>query len=315
MRSTIIRSFFSIALALSLVPPAFAIQDPASMSADQKKAKAKSLFQEGNAAMEAGDYNTALSKYEQAYGTYAPNLHIFNFNIGSAAKAGGDCVKAKQAFQRFLDLVPEHQERKTAQEAIAEMERSGCGQAPASAALAPSTPAVTDEESAPIGPVAAEDEESPILRSRRSEREDAAEKEYQKRESKQVSRLMLTGIVLGSVGFLGVVAGFVAGGLAYRDAKTLANLSGAGPSGFPNGSYADEKTFEIDQRRQDLNLIAPIALAGGAALLATGVALMIVDRKKRGKRSKRAASSDAELTGIVPTVLPSGGGAAATFRF
>ena len=65
------------------------------------------------AAMDAGDFTTALEKFESAYNDYIgveiareiPMLHVFNFNIAQAAYELGDCVKAQKAYQRFLDLV------------------------------------------------------------------------------------------------------------------------------------------------------------------------------------------------------------------
>jgi tetratricopeptide (TPR) repeat protein len=71
----------------------------------------KGLYQEGVAAMSAKQYDTALTKFKEAY-RYAPDLHLFTYNIGSAAEMAGDCNTARTYYGMFLDLVPEHPERK-----------------------------------------------------------------------------------------------------------------------------------------------------------------------------------------------------------
>ncbi len=72
---------------------------------------AKQLYEQALAAMEGENFDEALHLFEEAY-RYAPELHLFNYNIGSAAEKAGNCPKARIAYQRFLDLVPKHQERK-----------------------------------------------------------------------------------------------------------------------------------------------------------------------------------------------------------
>ena len=70
----------------------------------------KKLFAEGDVAMKKGDYQEAYTKFAEGY-RYAPHLHAFTFNIAAAAEALGDCNIAKQYYQMFYDLVPEHPER------------------------------------------------------------------------------------------------------------------------------------------------------------------------------------------------------------
>jgi tetratricopeptide (TPR) repeat protein len=74
----------------------------------------KQMFSEGEAAMKAGDHATALQKYYEGY-RYAPHLHVFTYSIGAAAEAMGDCRTAFTYYRMFLDLVPEHPERKSVQ--------------------------------------------------------------------------------------------------------------------------------------------------------------------------------------------------------
>lgn len=74
----------------------------------------KQMFGEGQAAMKAGDPATALTKFYEGY-RYAPHLHVFTYSIGEAAEATGDCRTAFTYYRMFLDLVPEHPERKSVQ--------------------------------------------------------------------------------------------------------------------------------------------------------------------------------------------------------
>lgn len=78
----------------------------------------KKLYGEGAAAMEAEDYALALTKFKEGY-RYAPNLHMFTFNIASAADAMDDCRTAQTYFQMFVDLVPKHPQRKAAKKRLA----------------------------------------------------------------------------------------------------------------------------------------------------------------------------------------------------
>jgi tetratricopeptide (TPR) repeat protein len=88
---------------------------------------AKKLFAEGTQAMMDGEYKTALEKFQVAY-RYAPDKHVFNFNIGMAALLAGDCNYAKASFEYFLTTVKKHPERKTAKQKLAEIAASGCAE-------------------------------------------------------------------------------------------------------------------------------------------------------------------------------------------
>jgi tetratricopeptide (TPR) repeat protein len=88
----------------------------------QQMEYAKQLYEQGVAAMDAKDYDEALRLFGDAY-RYAPQLHLFNFNIGNAAELAGDCQRARTAFRMFLDLVPEHPERGAVQVKLDELTR------------------------------------------------------------------------------------------------------------------------------------------------------------------------------------------------
>jgi len=297
-------------VAFAAPPPASPGADPASMTPEAKLGRAKQLFGEGLAALEAGDNATALNRFEDAYNNYAPDKHKFNFNIGTAAYGVGDCVRARAAFQRFLDLVTDDPNRGDAQVKIMEIDRSGC------ANVAPTT--TTPPLSTGTLPPEDEPEDAPILSSKRSEREDNIERERDADDAKRVSPLMITGALLTGLGAAGIIGGAVSIALANKKANDLANLASPGATGFPEGDYADDEVFDLDRNKLPRNNVATVIFfVAGGAMLATGIALLVVDgkRKKSSKKKDNTAMRKVQVVGVGPAALPRGGGASATVRF
>jgi len=85
--------------------------------------QAKKLYGEAMAAMEAKDFTTAVTKFEGAY-QFAPDKHAFNYNIASAAELAGDCRKAQNHYKMFLDLVPKHEARGSAEKTLAKLQKT-----------------------------------------------------------------------------------------------------------------------------------------------------------------------------------------------
>ncbi len=303
----------SLALSLSIALAPFsalaAVQDPATMTDEQKMEMAKTLYGEGDAAFNNGDSATALTKFEDAYNTYAPSLHVFNMNIGLAAYELGDCAKAKTAFQRFLDLVADHPSRGQAQEKLLEIERSGCANVVAQPEPAPVTTAPVSAEY--------ENQDAPELTSRRSAREEEIEKERDEDDANRASGKLIAGAVLAGVGGAGIIGGAIFLGVANSRANQLATLASPGPTGFPEGNYSDDSVANLDRNGlKNANTAAVGLLVGGGVLAAVGVTLIVLDRTGKKKAGdKNARSSGPRLTSVGPAVLPGGGGAAATLRF
>lgn len=313
------------ALARVAPPPAGPAADPTAMSDEDRMEVAKGLYGEGVASLEGGDAATALSKFESAYNDYAPGLHIFNYNIGQAAFELGDCVKAKTAMQRFLDLVPDHDLRGDATETILEIERSGCANSAAAAPVVTPAPTTTPT---PTGPSDLDNEDAPELTSRRDAREDQIEAEVEEKESKKAGPLLISGAVLAGVGGLALIGGAISLGLANKKANDLAGLASPGPTGFPNGNYSDDEVFQLDRNSLPANNAATIALfVGGGVLAAVGVSLLVVDAKKKkgrkkssGKDAKRdgsrsAAAKRPRLVGLGAGPMRGGAAASAAVRF
>lgn len=305
----------SLSLAFAPVPVFAATQDPATMSDADKLKRAKALYAEGDTAFKAGDAATALAKFEEAYNVYAPDLHVFNINIGLAAHELGDCVKAKTAFQRFLDLVSDHPARKQAQEKLLEIERSGCANV-----VAPQ-PDPTPVISEPIDP-SVENQDAPELTSRRSEREEAAESEREEENSRKASGKLIAGATLTGLGVASLIGGAVSLGIANKRANTLAELASPGPTGFPAGDYSDDDVANLDRTGLPAANSASIGLfVAGGVLTTVGVVLIVLDvtgKKKAALKGgdKNAREAGPRLTSIGPTLMRGGGGGvAASLRF
>lgn len=335
-----------LALLLSaalLVPPSVAqastasfVQDASEMSDEEKIERAKTLFGEGDAAFQGGNFGVALAKFEEAYNVYAPDIHVFNINIGLAAYELKDCGKAKVAFQRFLDLVPDHPARGEAQQKLLELERTGCGAPPEDDPAPVTTP--SDDESAfggsgSGGYVASDDDDAPVLTSSSKERKSRAAAERRANDAKK-KPLLIAGAVLTGVGVLALGGGGLSIALAAQKRNELQSLVGPSNTGFPGGVY-NEDVFRLDRNQLPANNYTTIALFGlGGAMTVTGIALIAVHfakKKKAGKadtgpaeawRRRRAADRAAALTVdglprvmLAPSWTPTGGGAMARVRF
>lgn len=305
------RSALAVVLSTSLAIPTSALAHAASpadeMSDEDRMERAKALFGSGQESFDGGDFSAALSQWEEAYNVYAPQLHLFNFNIAQAAFELGDCVKAKTAYQRFLDLVPDHPSRGDAQQRLLEIERSGCANAP------------VETEPAPIqstGP-ATDYDDAPILTSKTSERNEAIDRERKEKDSKK-RPLLIAGAVSAGVGVLSLVGGGVALGLANKEAKNLAGLASPSPTtGFPAGNYGDDDVFRADRNKlPGLNNASVALFVVGGVLLTAGVALIVTDVMRRKKNGGTSASRNRpQLVDMGPAMLQGGGGATATVRF
>ncbi|MEM9456000.1 MAG: hypothetical protein AAGF11_17600 [Myxococcota bacterium] len=312
----------SLALALcaslAAVPlPASAQQpDPASMSDEQKLERAKQLYAEAEAALNDDKAAEALAKFEQAYNDFAPELHLFNVNIGIAAQTVGDCIKAKKAFERFLDLVDKHQARKEAQARLLQIERSKCVE------KQEERERQAAEEAAAALQVAASEEgdnyDAPVL-----EANPLNDEEEEDEPTRNVRAKFLAGVVLTSVGGAALIGAGVSLGIANSRARELADLSSPGnTTGFSEAVYSDEEVAQLHQRGLPAANGASVGLfVGGGVLAAVGVTLIVLDRV--GKKAEgdvegeepSARRRGPRLTGLGPAIVRGGGGAAATLRF
>ncbi len=300
-----------VSLGISLAVPStgFASQDPESLTAQQME-YAKSQFADGEALYQGGDYKGAVKKYETAY-QYAPSLHVLNFNIGLASFEGGDCSKAKIAFQRFLDLVPDHPMRGEAQTQLMAIERRKCGAAP-SRAGGSATPPMEDDP--------------PELKAQATVGEDPGTEEPTEEDTKpkapagpkqyQFNGLMKGGLAMAGAGGALVITGAISIILARVAAVKLGDMGREKSiTGFTPHSYADDEVFKLDRRRRILGPTSLVLLGGGVAIGGTGLAVYLLGLKKCKSGEKTARRGRLQLTGLTPAVLRSGGGVGASFAF
>jgi tetratricopeptide (TPR) repeat protein len=99
MTRVLVAALVVVALHLSAVAQA---QKP--QTGTQRKA-AKAHFQQGRAYYEAGAWDDAIREYQKAFDLVP--LPDLLFNIGQACRMKGDKPKAIEAYQRYLDRVPD----------------------------------------------------------------------------------------------------------------------------------------------------------------------------------------------------------------
>jgi hypothetical protein len=282
--------------------------DPNAVSAEERLKWAKKLFTEARAAHDAEDFYNSVIKFEQAY-SFAPDKHIFAFNIGQDSWELKDCARVKQYLELFLIKETANEElRKKAQELLTKAENNKeCvtgGPAPVATTPTPTT-------SAP-----ASDSEDPLLEKKgRSGSDDGSDEEPKKRGA---SGLLIGGVVLAVLG-VGAAGGgigtmLVAKGKAasIEDAANVhAAGSAPGATTFPQGKFNGDVNSDLKSLKT-LNLVTPILIAAGGAMLVGGIVMIAIDRSNKKKNKgfyARQAGSRVQLAGVGATPLPGGGAA------
>ncbi|MCA9713096.1 MAG: hypothetical protein H6713_11025 [Myxococcales bacterium] len=273
--------------------------DPETLSDKEKLEWAKKLYLEAKEHHDNEDYYHSVIKYEQAYG-YAPDKHIFAYNLGVDAWELKDCARVKQYLQLFLIKDEEHEELQAdAREILKQAEGNpecitgGPGEEPPREGPPPDEPQVPGEIENPLTPG------GPGTTAPEPER-------------KGPSGMLIGGVILTIVG-----AGAVAGGVGTLvvgkgAADELSTLSTPGVTGFVGTEY-DDAVMATERKLATMNTVSPILLAAGGALLAGGVALLVVDSlNRKHHRGHYANARGPRLTGF--GVGPVTGGAAASLQ-
>ncbi len=283
------------------------LPDVTGLNDDEKLEWAKKLYIEAKGFHETGNYYCSVIKYEQAY-TYAPDKHLFAYNLGVDAWELKDCARVKHYMQLFLVNDTESDDlRKDAKRILDEAEASAdcITQAGGASSSGGGNPA--DEDSgAPI-----EDNESaPGL----SGSDSAGDDSGAKKTRKKTSGLLIGGVLLSVLG-LGAAGGGIA--LTLSGKKKFDELTDASdktnPTGFAQGFYDPE----LASGAKTFGLVGPVLMGIGGGLLVGGVVMIVLDRgnKKKGK-GVYANRRGLQLEGVGAAPLRNGGGAASmTFRF
>lgn len=334
---TILRASLSVVLCASLAQPTVALAappppppppggaaapaqpeqppDPSTVTAEERINWAKKLFKEATEAHEREDFFNSVIKFEQAY-SFAPDKHIFAYNIGQDAWELRDCARVKQYLELFL--VKENAKmdlRKKAQEILTKAENNPecVTGGPANSGGGGGGGGNTGGGGGGGGTNTqrpASDEEDPLALKRKDGGggSDTTDDEPKKKAN---SGMFLGGIVLMVLG-IGAVGGGV-GTLAIASKKKGSIEDAAAPGAviptFSQGQYTDDVDADFKSLKT-LNTVTPILLAAGGALLIGGVAMIAIDRsnKKKGK-GFYAGKKKVELTGLGASPLPGGGAA------
>lgn len=285
--------------------------DPSTLSQDERLNWAKKLFGEAKAAHDREDFYNSVIKFEQAY-NFAPDKHIFAFNIGQDAWELKDCARVKQYLELFLVKEQNNADlRKKAQELLQKAENNPeC----VTGGPAPTTTTTTTNNNNNTSSRPATDEEDPLLQKRKNGSSSSGGDEDEAPKKRGVSGLFIGGVVLAVLG-VGAVGGGI-GTLAAAKNKAGGIEDAAAPGSliptFPQGQYTSDVDDDFNSLKT-LNLVTPILIAAGGALLVGGIAMIAVDRtnKKKGK-GFYAGKKRLEVTGLGAAPLP-GGGAAGSF--
>ena len=283
--------------------------DPSTLSPDERLNWAKRLFGEAKTAHDQGDFYNSVIRFEQAY-AFAPDKHIFAFNIGQDAWELKDCARVKQYLELFLVKEQDNAElRKTAQELLQKAENNPeCvtgGSAPAATA---GTSGAASGGSASARP--ATDEEDPLSSGGSESGSSGGSDDDTPTKKRGVSGLFIGGVVLAVLGVGAVGGGMGTLMLAKKRATGIEDAAAPGsmiPT-FPQGVYSSDIDGDYDSLKT-LNTVTPILIAAGSAFLVGGVAMIVVDRlnKKKGKGFYAAKKPRLQLTGIGAAPLPGGG--------
>ncbi len=277
--------------------------DPNAVSAEEKLKWAKKLFTEARAAHDAEDYYNSVIKFEQAY-NFAPDKHIFAFNIGQDSWELKDCARVKQYLELFLIKETANQDLRTkAQDLLSKADNNKeC----VTGGPAPTTSGGGTTTSRP-----AEDNEDPLLEKRNRGGDEAEDDGPKKRGA---SGLLIGGVVLTVLG-LGAAGGGIGTMLAAKGKKgDIEDAADAnGPTQFPQGRYNSSVEGDIKSLKT-LNTVTPILIGAGAAMFVGGIVMIIIDRGNKKKNKgfyARKPGHGVQLTGLGASPLP-GGGAAGT---
>jgi len=323
---SLLRTALSLALCGSLAHPSVALgamvasdgcegaiqpdelPDVAGLSDDEKLEWAKKLYIEAKGFHDGGNYYCSVIKYEQAY-TYAPDKHLFAYNLGVDAWELKDCARVKHYMQLFMVNDTDNDDlRKDAKRILDEAESNPecVTQGGGGGGSSSSGGAESEGSGAPI-----EDTEAAPGLDRPEENNGSSDTGAKK---KKASGLMIGGVLLSVLG-LGAAGGGVALTLAGKKKNdTLTDAaSTSNPTGFPQGFYDKELADEA----KSFGTIGPVLMGAGGALLVGGVVMIVLDlgNKKKGKGAY-AKRDGFHLAGMGATPLRTGGGTASmTFRF
>lgn len=241
-------------------PPAPAPGQPA-MTEDEKKAKARSLYEEGLKHYNLGEYDSAIAAFKSAYAiSSAPGLL---FNIAQSYRLKKDYEEASNFYLTYLRLKPDAPNRSDVEQRIEEMnklldEQKAMGKRPPEGTVPPEGGSATSSKSK--DPTVTVN----LMDNRGGRGEGGA----------GGGSLMTAGYATAGAGAALVITGLVFGRMAKNAEKELNQLSA------DMGTWTQDEQDLYDAGRRN-NIIAIISFVAGGAAVATGATLYIMGTLKK----------------------------------
>lgn len=253
----------TIARAQAPVPPPDPAQPAppqAPLTDDEKKAKAKALYEQGLSAYNLGNFDEAIKVFSEAYAlSAAPGLL---FNIAQSHRLKKDYERATYFYQTYLRLKPDASNRPDVEARLAEMaklieEQKEMERRPPAGTVTPDGQQQnTTTTTTTIAPVPQVD---------KAPDPDALAK---------AQKLQTIGLITAGGGGVLLVTGFVFGALASSAESDLNELSTSGGT----WSAAHQNRYDAGRRN---NRIAIVSLALGGVALVTGGTLYTLGMLKK----------------------------------
>ncbi|MBL0213029.1 MAG: tetratricopeptide repeat protein [Myxococcales bacterium] len=232
---------------------------PDGLTDDQKRAQAKTLYEQGLSAYNLGNFDAAISSFSEAYAiSQAPGLL---FNIAQSHRLKKDYEKATYFYTTYLRLKPDAPNRADVEARLEEMqklidEQKKMERRPPEGTVTPDGNGGQGNQAKPLPTV------GPI------------DKPSDPDAGRNAQTLMTAGLATGGAGVALVITGFVFGSLARSAEKDLNALS----TNMGTWTQAQQDRYDAGKRN---NTIAIISFIAGGAAVATGGALYVLGTMKK----------------------------------
>jgi tetratricopeptide (TPR) repeat protein len=236
-----------------------------SQTEDQKRAEAKTLYEQGLSHYNLGEFDQAIAAFRKSYAlTQAPGLL---FNIAQAFRLEKDYEQATYFYTTYLRLQPDAANRADVEARLAEMqqaleEQKKLEKKPPIGTIAPEGNTATTPTTTVTPPTAPTTSTMPALPSPREEPRAPGKS------------LTVAGYATAGAGAALVITGLVFGRMAKSAEKDLNQLS----TDMGSWTAEHEDTFDAGKRN---NTIAIVSFIAGGAAIATGGTLWVLGAMKK----------------------------------
>lgn len=239
------------------------------------EARAMEAFNEGQAAYDRGDYQTALELFLEAQSLYTSP--VFHYNIGRCYEALENYEQAVTSYRAYLRAY-----------------KSATGGDPEDKANIENSIARLEKQAE----IARQERDKPVI----IQAPDQPEPERAPGRPLIITGGVLTGIGAGAL----IIGGAVFGGRAMTVSQQLDAVYSGNPDEL---TLADARSLDAQGRSAELSQI--ILMSAGGALAITGIALIAVGAKKN-KQAKAEQKASARFT---PALAPGHAGFVLSGRF